>query len=46
MVDALAGYPISPPPLPRPVLFDQHWGELTFVHWPVRPADVVHLFPP
>lgn len=28
------------------MLFDQHWGELTFVHWPVRPADVVHLFPP
>jgi uncharacterized protein len=28
------------------VLFDQHWGELTFVHWPVRPADVTHLFPP
>ena len=28
------------------MLFDQHWGELTFVHWPVRPADVTHLFPP
>lgn len=28
------------------MLFDQYWGELTFVHWPVRPADVAHLFPP
>lgn len=28
------------------MLFNQYWGELTFVHWPVRPADVAHLFPP
>lgn len=42
---ALAGYPVTPPPLPRPVLFDQRWDDLTFVHWPVRPADVVHLYP-
>lgn len=45
-VPALAGYPIAPPTLPRPVVFDQRWGELTFVHWPVLPVTVEHLFPP
>lgn len=34
------------PPLPRPVLFDQFWADLTFVHWPVQPQRVAHLFPP
>lgn len=34
------------PPLPRPVLFDQFWADLTFVHWPVHPQRVAHLFPP
>ena len=34
------------PPLPRPVLFDQFWADLTFVHWPVHPERVTHLFPP
>ncbi len=34
------------PPLPRPVLFDQFWADLTFVHWPVEPQRVAHLFPP
>lgn len=43
--DPLAGYPVTPPPLPRPVLFDQTWLDLTFLHWPVRPDDVAHLFP-
>jgi uncharacterized protein len=43
---ALAGYPITPPPLPGPVTFDQRWSELTFVHWPVRPDSVEHLYPP
>jgi uncharacterized protein len=42
----LAGYPVDAPPLPRPVLFDQHWADLTFVHWPVRPESVAHLYPP
>ncbi|MCB0947843.1 MAG: DUF2071 domain-containing protein [Mycobacterium sp.] len=38
---------VSPiaPPLPRPVLFDQFWADLTFLHWPVDPAAVAHLFP-
>lgn len=26
-------------------MFAQHWADLTFVHWPVRPEDVAHLFP-
>lgn len=42
----LTNFPMEPPPLRRPVLFDQQWSELTFVHWPVRPDDVAHLFPP
>ena len=44
--DPLAGFPVTPPPLRRPVLFDQSWVELTFIHWPVRPAAVAHLYPP
>jgi len=42
----LADYPVSAPPLPPPVLFDQFWTDLTFVHWPVDPRAVAHLFPP
>jgi uncharacterized protein YqjF (DUF2071 family) len=42
----LAGYPVTPPPLPGPVAFDQCWTDLTFVHWPVRPDSVAHLYPP
>ncbi|WP_445170828.1 YqjF family protein [Mycolicibacterium sp. Dal123E01] len=26
--------------------FDQSWLDLTFLHWPVRPDDVAHLYPP
>ncbi|MBU3749922.1 MAG: hypothetical protein FGM52_05635 [Mycobacterium sp.] len=40
------GFPVLPPPLCRPVLFDQQWSDLTFVHWPVRPDAVARLFPP
>ena len=25
---------------------DQFWADLTFVHWPVHPQRVAHLFPP
>ena len=45
-ISALAGYPLTPPPQPRPVVFDQRWGELTFVHWPVLPESVEHMYPP
>lgn len=41
----LAGYPIRPPPLPGPIVFDQNWADLTFVHWPVQPSTIAHLFP-
>src|SRR5258707_2776511 len=43
---ALAGYPITPPPLPGPFTFEQRWGELTFVHLPVVPETIEHLYPP
>ncbi|QYL19651.1 DUF2071 domain-containing protein [Mycolicibacterium pallens] len=41
----MAGYPVAAPPLRGRVWFDQSWLDLTFVHWPVRPADVAHLYP-
>lgn len=43
---ALASFAFTPAPLRRPVLFDQRWTELTFVHWPVLPRSVAHLYPP
>lgn len=43
---SLIGYPLTAPPLPRPVLIDQQWADLTFVHWPVHPQSVAHLYPP
>ncbi len=43
--DPLAGFPVTPPPLRRPVLFDQTWVDLTFIHWPVHPDAVAHLYP-
>lgn len=43
--DSLAGYPVVPPPLPRPVASEQRWCDLSFVHWPVMPERVAHLFP-
>jgi uncharacterized protein YqjF (DUF2071 family) len=27
-------------------MLDQFWGDLTFVHWPVAPDTIAHLFPP
>jgi uncharacterized protein YqjF (DUF2071 family) len=41
----LAGFPLTPPALPRPVFSAQRWSELVFVHWPVRPDAVAHLYP-
>ena len=46
MTDALAGFPLTPAPLRGPAVFDQRWSDLTFVHWPVRPQTVAHLYPP
>jgi uncharacterized protein len=42
----LAGYPVTPPPLPGPVTFDQRWSDVTFLHWRVRPETVADLYPP
>ncbi|ABM12597.1 YqjF family protein [Mycolicibacterium vanbaalenii] len=42
----LGSFAVDAPPLPRPVLFDQFWADLTFLHWPVDPGGVAHLFPP
>ena len=44
-VSMSAGYPVIPPPLPRPVTFDQRWSDLVFIHWPVAPDSVAHLYP-
>lgn len=41
----LSDFPVLPPRLRPPVLFDQQWSDVTFVHWPVRPGDVGHLYP-
>jgi uncharacterized protein YqjF (DUF2071 family) len=37
--------PIDPPVLPRADFTQQHWRSLTFVHWPVNPESVAHLYP-
>lgn len=34
------------PPLRGPVISDQFWADVTFVHWPVDSQTVAHLFPP
>ncbi len=44
--DGPVSFQVIAPRLPRPVLFDQFWADLTFVHWPVQPQRVAHLFPP
>ncbi|HZZ98065.1 MAG TPA: DUF2071 domain-containing protein [Jatrophihabitantaceae bacterium] len=46
MARALDGYPRVAPPLRPPVVFDQHWCSLAFLHWPVRPDAVAAMFPP
>ena len=40
-----AGYPAVAPALRGPALMDQYWNDLAFVHWPVEPGSVAHLFP-
>ncbi|MEU0498112.1 DUF2071 domain-containing protein [Mycobacterium sp. NPDC006124] len=39
------GFAVAAPSVPRPVFTRQFWGDLTFVHWPVDPDAVAHLFP-
>ena len=45
MGGGVAGVSPVAPPLPPPVLFDQFWTDLTFLHWPVDPMSVAHFFP-
>jgi uncharacterized protein YqjF (DUF2071 family) len=45
-IRGLGGYPATPPALRRPVVLDQRWRDVTFVHWPVRPESVAHMYPP
>lgn len=42
---SLAGYPVVAPPLARPIVVDQFWADLTFIHWPVLPESIAHLYP-
>jgi uncharacterized protein YqjF (DUF2071 family) len=39
------GFPTTAPELPRPVFTHQRWNDLLFLHWPVDPAAVAHLYP-
>ena len=39
-------FPVDPPALPPPVILDQRWVDLTFVHWAVEPESIAHWFPP
>ncbi len=40
------GVPVAAPPIVGPVLFDQRWCDLAYLHWPVDPAAVAPLMPP
>jgi uncharacterized protein YqjF (DUF2071 family) len=42
----LADYPVDPPPLRRPVVLTQSWSDVTFIHWPVHPDSIAHMYPP
>ena len=41
----LRDYPVDPPPLAGAIYIDQSWSDLTFVHWPVNPDSIGHLYP-
>jgi uncharacterized protein len=43
--DGEVTFQVEAPPLPPPVISDQFWADVTFVHWPVDPQAVAHLFP-
>lgn len=40
------GFAVDPPELPRPHFTSQHWRDLVFLHWPVEPTSIAHLYPP
>lgn len=39
------GYPATAPALTGPIVSDQRWVDVAFVHWPVRPDTVTRFFP-
>lgn len=41
-----SGLAVTAPRLPGPVFTRQRWSELTFLHWPVDPESIAHLYPP
>lgn len=43
--DGVVTVPAVAPPLERPVIFDQLWCDLAYLHWPVDPADVARFMP-
>ena len=42
---SLTGYPVVAPPLAHPVVLEQFWADVTFVHWPVHADSVADLYP-
>lgn len=44
--NALAGFPVVAGAVPRPIISEQRWCDVTFVHWPVRPDTIAALYPP
>jgi uncharacterized protein YqjF (DUF2071 family) len=48
VVDDIVVEPLSAqaPPLTGPVMMNQAWCDLTFLHWAVEPARVAQLMPP
>lgn len=45
-ISEIVSVPLQAPPLARPVIFDQLWTDLAFLHWAVDPAAVAPLLPP
>lgn len=39
-------FPHVPPPLPAPVVSDQTWSDVAFLHWAVEPSAVTRYLPP
>ncbi|SEH90505.1 hypothetical protein SAMN04489835_5491 [Mycolicibacterium rutilum] len=46
MDDQPSGFPDTATAVPRPVISEHRWCDVTFVHWPVRPDSVAPLYPP
>ncbi len=44
--DRVPTFASEPPPLPLPILSDQRWEDLAFLHWAVDPHEVRPFLPP